>query len=266
MNPRRIYAVFLRYMMLLRSSPQRFFQIIIWGTLDIILYGYLTKYLNAVGQSTFDFVPALLGGIILLGILVRFQQGTTTPVLEDIWSNNLLNFFASPLRVSEYVLGLIASSMVIASVATTIMVLLAYALFGFSIFAVGAPLAGFLLILFLFGVALGILGATIVLRFGPSAEWFVWPITAVLSPFVGVLYPISVLPEWMQYISALLAPTYVFEGMRGILLAGQFSPPTLLIGAGLAAVSVAAAQFLFLRTYANIVRKGLIARYSAESA
>src|SRR3989338_11137370 len=264
MSIRRIHAIFLRYMILLWRTPQRLMQILIWGGLDVILFGFLTKYLNTMGEAQFAFVPTLLGGIILLDVLMRFQQGTTTPVLEDIWSNNLLNYFASPLRISEYVLGLIASSLVTSALATSVMVLLAYAAFGFSLFDLGAPLAGFIIVLFLFGIALGIVGATIVLRFGPSAEWYVWPMTAVLSPFVGVLYPIDVLPPFMQAVSQVLAPTYVFEGMRDILLRGEFSPGELVIGLVLALISVALAQLLFMRTYKSVVRMGLLARYSAE--
>lgn len=265
MRTKRIYAVFLRYMMLLRGSPQRVMQILIWGSLDVVLFGFLTKYLNEVGNAEFDFVPALLGAIILLDILGRVQQGTTTPLLEDIWSNNLLNYFASPLRISEYVLGLIATAFLTATLATIVMVLIAHVTFGFSLLSLGLPLAGFLLILFLFGIALGIFGATIVLRFGPSAEWYVWPMTFVLSPFVGVLYPVSVLPQWMQAISSILAPAYVFEGMRSILVSGQFMVSDLLAGLALSLAAAALAQFIFIRTYKTVVRMGLLARYSAES-
>ena len=37
-------------------------------------------------------------------------------------------------------------------------------------------------------------------------EWFVWPIPALLSPFAGVFYPLSTLPHWMQVIAHLLPP------------------------------------------------------------
>ncbi|MBI4080061.1 ABC transporter permease [Candidatus Kaiserbacteria bacterium] len=265
MNPRRIYAVFLRYMLLLWGSPQRLFQIVIWGSFDVIVFGYLTKYLNAVSEAQFSLISALLGGIIFLDILARFQHGVATPVLEDIWSNNLLNYFASPLRVSEYILGLIGSSIVVAGLATAMMVFVAQIVFGFSLFTLGMPLALFMLILFFFGIALGIFGATIVLRFGPSAEWFVWPMTFVLSPFVGVLYPISILPQWMQAISSILAPSYVFEGMRSILISGEFSPSGIGVGLVLSVATVAIAQFIFMRTYKTVVKKGLLARYSAET-
>jgi len=265
MNLKRSYAVFIRYMMLLRDSPQRLIQIFVWGGLDVVLWGFLTKYLSSVGGDTFSFVPALLGAVILLDFLSRVQQGTATPALEDIWSNNLLNFFASPLTIGEYVLGLVASSVVTTILALATMTAIAFFAFGFSILSFGLSLLGFLFVLFLFGITMGVVAAGIVLRFGPSAEWFVWPMTVVLAPFMGVFYPISVLPQWMQLISHLLPPSYVFEGMRAIVLGTPLSSSTLWIGAGLGIVYVVLAQLFFMRVYRKVVAMGLLARYSAES-
>ena len=112
---------------------------------------------------------------------------------------------------------------------------------------------------------MGIIGCALVLRLGPSAEWFIWPIPAFLSPFAGVFYPISTLPHWMQYISRLLPPSYVFEGMRAIVSGGGASKIHLLAGGGLAAGYIFLAACFFSMIHRFAVRNGLIARYSAES-
>ncbi len=264
-NFNRAYAVFLRYMILLWGNPQRLVQIFVWGSFDVILWGFLTRYLNAVGSAGFSFVPTLLGGIILSDFLSRVQQGTTTPALEDIWSSNLLNYFASPLRIGEYIVGLIGAAIVTTTLSMTVMLLIAM-FFGFSIVTYGFSLAGFVLVLFLFGVCLGTVGAAIVLRYGPSSEWFIWPMVYVLTPFIGVFYPLSVLPQWMHAISYLLPPSYVFEGMRAVVIGTPSSLPPLWIGMVLAVVDVALAALFFRRMYRTVVRLGLLARYSAEGA
>lgn len=137
--------------------------------------------------------------------------------------------------------------------------------FGLSISIYGLMLVPFLLVLFLFGIALGIFGCAVVLRLGPASEWFIWPIPVIISPFAGVFYPVSTLPHWMQLISRLLPPAYVFEGMRTILSGGGFSGTALLWGGGLAILNVVCAYWFFARIYRHAVRTGLIARYSAES-
>jgi ABC-2 type transport system permease protein len=123
----------------------------------------------------------------------------------------------------------------------------------------------FLLVLFLSGVALGIFGSGLVLRLGPAAEWFVWPIPAIVSPFVGVFYPLSTLPPWMQCLAHLLPPSYVFEGMRIILGGGAAPGRMLALGVLLAAAYVVLACWFFARIYRYGVRTGLLARYSAEN-
>jgi len=120
-------------------------------------------------------------------------------------------------------------------------------------------------VLFLFGIALGIIGCAMVLRLGPSAEWFIWPIPALLSPFAGVFYPIATLPLWMRVIARLLPPSYVFEGMRAIVLRQPFHLATLGVGVVLSIAALLLACWIFTRVYRYAVRTGLIARYSAES-
>ena len=222
MNVTRIYAIFVRQIFILRDNPMRLIPYFLWAVLDIVLWGFITKYIHAEGPSL-GFVPTLLGAVLLWDFLVRVQQGVTMPFLEDVWSKNFLNIFASPLRVSEYMTGFVLTSIVTSSAGLVVMLLLASGLFGLSLFNLGLLLVPYFMILFLFGIALGIVGTALVLRFGPSAEWLIWPIPAMLGPFVGIFYPVAVLPGWMQWVSYILPPTYVFEGMRSALLSGAFS-------------------------------------------
>jgi ABC-2 type transport system permease protein len=160
----------------------------------------------------------------------------------------------------------VLTSILTSLVGLLVMLLLATAGFGLEIFSYGLAIIPFLLVLFLFGVALGITGTALVLRFGPAAEWFVWPIPAMISPFAGVFYPVSTLPAWMQYLAYALPPSYVFEALRGI-VAGQSPNLTYLaISAILSIVYILLCAWYFRSVYQRAVRTGLLARYSAESA
>jgi ABC-2 type transport system permease protein len=202
---------------------------------------------------------------LLWDFFTRVMQGVTTTFLEDVWSRNFLNMFATPLSISEYISGLVLSSIGTSAVGLIIMIVLATTFFGLSFFSYGLMLVPFLLVLFLFGIALGIVGSGLVLRLGPAAEWFVWPIPALVSPFAGVFYPLATLPRWMQYIAHLVPPAYVFEGMRRIVSGGAVSSAALIVGGCLAVLYILLACWLFTRIYRHAVRTGLIARYSAET-
>jgi ABC-2 type transport system permease protein len=144
------------------------------------------------------------------------------------------------------------------------MLVLATALFGLSFFSLGAMLVPFLGVLFLFGIALGILASALVMRLGPASEWLIWPLPALLSPFAGVYYPLATLPPWMQAMGRLLPPSYVFEGMRTLVNGGPFSPVPLLAGLLLAVLQIALAAAFFAHVFRYAVRTGLLARYQAE--
>ena len=265
MNMARVGAIVLRQFYLMRGSPARVFPLFAWIAIDIVLWGFITRYLTAVAHTGFDFVPALLGAVLLWNFLTRVMQGVTLAFFEDVWSRNFLNFFATPLRISEYLAGLIATGIITSVLGLAVMLALAYAAFGLSFAAYGLAMAPFLFVLFLSGIALGVFGSALVLRLGPASEWLIWPIPTLVSPFAGVFYPIGILPMWMQLVAKVLPPSYVFEGMRAI-MAGEPVPwATLTWGAALAAGYVALACWTFSAVYRKAIRSGLIARYSAES-
>ena len=260
----RVNAIVLRQYYLLRGSFSRFVPLFAWVTVDIILWGFITTYLSKLSPG-FNFVSTLLGAVLLWDFFTRVMHGITIAFLEDVWSRNFLNFFASPLSLSEYLLGLVITGIATSFIGLVTMLLLASLVFGLSFFVYGALFVPFLLVLFSFGIALGILACAMVLRMGPSSEWFVWPIPMIVSPFVGVFYPLSTLPHWMQIMSHALPPSYMFEGMRTVVFGGAVSWHGLAIGVALSVVYIILACWVFSLVYRHAVKTGLIARYSAES-
>ena len=265
MNLNRTFAIVLRQYYLMRGSFSRILPLFLWVAIDMVLWGFLSKYLNTVTSAGMDFVPKLLGAVLLWDFLTRVMQGVTIAFLEDVWSRNFLNFFATPLTVSDYVGGLVITSVLTSLVGLAVMLLLATTVFGLSFFSYGLMAIPYVSILFVSGISLGILGSAMVLRLGPSSEWFIWPIPIMISPFAGVFYPVATLPAWMQMVSLALPPSYVFEGMRTSLASGAVSVPSLITGGVLSLGYLALACWVFQRTYRHAIRTGLIARYSAES-
>ncbi|MCP2500782.1 MAG: ABC transporter permease [Deltaproteobacteria bacterium] len=261
----RTSAIVLRQFFLLRGSPVRVIPLFAWVAIDIVLWGFITRYLNTIAKAGFDFVPVLLGAVLLWDFFTRVMHGVTMAFLEDVWSRNFLNLFASPLTIAEYLCGLVLSSIATSSVGLLMMVVLASAVFGLSFLGYGLLLVPFLLALFLFGIALGIFGSALVLRFGPASEWLVWPVPALLSPFAAVFYPVSTLPHWMQHVSRLLPPTYVFEGIRAILTGDDHGGAALAWSSFLSVLYILLASWFFSRIHRQAVRSGLLARHSAES-
>lgn len=261
----RVGAIVLRQLYLIRTSFSRVLPLFIWVAVDILLWGFLTRYLNRVAAAGFNFMPAMLGAVLLWDFFIRIMQGVTMSFFEDVWSRNFLNIFSTPISLREYLTGMVLTSIATSSIGIAVMFLLAVWIFGFSFLSYGIVIIPFLLVLFLFGIALGIAASALVLRLGPAAEWFIWPIPAVISPFVGVLYPISVLPQWMQAVSRVLPPSYVFESLRAVVFGGGVSWAYLFLSLGLTLLYIFLSCLFFQLTYRHALNSGLIARYSAEN-
>jgi ABC-2 type transport system permease protein len=255
----------LRQFYLLRGSPSRALPLFAWIAIDIVLWGFITRYLDAVAKPGFDFVPAVLGAVLLWDFLSRVMQGVTMAFFEDVWSRNFLGVFASPLSVADYVLGLVLTGVLSSLIGLAVMIAIAALAFGLSFASYGVAIVPCLFVLFLFGIALGVAGSAIVLRLGPAAEWLIWPIPAVLAPFACVYYPLAMLPVWLRPLSLVLPPTYVFEAIRAIAAGGAPPYGEIAWALLLAALYILAAGALFANIHRLCVRTGLIARYSAES-
>jgi ABC-2 type transport system permease protein len=261
----RSAAIMLRQFYLMRGSAARVLPLFAWVGVDMVLWGFMSRYLNSLTATRLNFVPTLLGAVLLWDFFTRVMQGVTMTFFEDVWSRNFLNIFASPLCISEYLGGLVMSSIVTSIIGLGFMLTVATGVFGLSFFSYGVVLFPALLVLFMFGIALGIAATGMVLRLGPASEWFVWPIPALMAPFAAVYYPITTLPHWMQYVGRIIPPSYVFQNIRTVVSGGTVSWRGLASGAVLAVIYLVLGSWFFSRMYRHAVRTGLIARYSAET-
>ena len=58
-------AIVLRYYYLIRGSITRFVPLFVWVLIDMLLWGFMSRYLNSVSSTGFNFIPALLGAVLL---------------------------------------------------------------------------------------------------------------------------------------------------------------------------------------------------------
>ena len=214
----RIQAMVLRYWYLLMSSWPRLLELIYWPALQIITWGFLQNYIS---QNDNFFARAggtLIGAVILWDILFRGQLGFSISFLEEMWARNLGNLMMSPLKPIEFLISLMIMSLIRLAIGVIPMTLLALFFFDFNFFAIGLPLIAFFCNLIFTSWSVGIFVSGLVLRNGLGAESIVWTLMFGLMPLACVYYPVSVLPGWLQAVAWTLPPTYVFEGMRALLI------------------------------------------------
>ena len=257
LSARRVSAMVLRYWYLLRSSWPRLLELIYWPAVQMLMWGFLQLYI-ASNASFFAKAASgtFIGGLLLWDILFRGQMGFSISFLEEMWARNIGNLMISPLRPVEFVAALMIMSLVRLAIGMGPVSLLAIAFFGFNLYALGLALAAFFVNLILTSWAVGILVAGLVLRNGLGAESLAWTVMFLLLPLTCVYYPVTVLPAWLQIISWSLPPTYVFEGMRAVLINHVFRGDLMLEAFGLNVAWFVLAASVFVLLFDSARRQG----------
>ncbi len=235
-----------------------------WPTMNMIVWGFMNSFVAEQASATAVVAGIVLGGALLWDFLTRSQFGMLQPFMEEIWARNLGNLFSTPIRPLEYACDLMFLSLLRMTVAMVPCVLLANVFFGYWLPGLGLPLIGFILNLVMTGWWFGFLIVAMLLRFGPSAEWLSWMAVALMSPFVAVYYPVSILPSWLQPVSWALPPTYVFEAMRALANEHQLRLDYLLVSFGLNLVYLAIAFIVYIRTFESARRRSGLLQISSE--
>jgi ABC-2 type transport system permease protein len=246
----------LRYWYLLLSSWPRFVELLYWPTLQIMTWGFLQTY---VSQNANFFARAggtLIGAVMLWDILLRGQLGFSISFLEEMWARNLGNLMMSPLKPIEFLLSLMAMSLIRLAIGLVPMTVLAIILFHFNVFGFGLPLIAFFCNLIFTSWAVGVFVSGLVLRNGMGAESIVWTLMFALMPLACVYYPVGVLPHWLQYLAWALPPTYVFEGMRALLIDHVFRADLMAAALAINAVLLMASFAAFLALLRSAKRHG----------
>ncbi len=240
MNWSKVYGLSLRHFYLIRSSFPRILDLIYWPSIQIFLWGFISKFFTLSSSYYNNTVGVILSAAILYDFLFRSSISYNMMFLEEIWSRNFTNLFISPIKIKEIIAALTLTAIVRTLIGMVPAALLAIPLFGVSIFKIGVPLILLLLSLYIFGITLGLLVTSGLIRYGPSFENIAWASLFFLAPLGCIYYPIEILPGWLQIIAKMLPLVHVFEEMRNILINDIISYSNVLI-----AISISFFYFVF---------------------
>ena len=98
----------------------------------------------------------LLSGLLLWEVVVRGNLSLSIAFLEEMWSRNLGHLFVSPIRSWEMATGIIIAALLRTLLGLIPVSLMAWAFFGYSIYALGLPLIAFFAILQMFSWSIGL--------------------------------------------------------------------------------------------------------------
>ena len=178
--------------------------------------------------------------------------------LEEIWSRNFTNLFIAPIKLSEIIAALTFTAIFRTLLGLLPAALIAIPLFGVSVFKLGIPLIFLLITLYIFGVTLGLLVTSGLLRYGPSFENIAWASLFFLAPLGCIYYPLEILPEWLQPIAQMLPLVHIFEEMRNILINETINYSQILKAIIISLIYFLAAVLIFYISYSGAKKRGTL--------
>jgi ABC-2 type transport system permease protein len=220
---RKLVMLFRRDLAIARSYRAAFILEFFYALFGAASFYFLSKFIDSPqlqrslpqGTTYFSFV--------LVGIAFFDYLGVALHTFDESLQNARQNGTLENLLVTQTSLPLILAGsslypFVLLSLRTTIYLGWGAALFGFPLRS--ANWLGAICILAASVLAfsgLGILSASYLLVFkrGNPVNWAVLGVSSVVG---GMMYPVSVLPVWLQYLARLVPVTYSLEGMRAALL------------------------------------------------
>ena len=258
MNFNRIYGLFLRHMYLIIGSIPRIIDLIYWPTIQILLWGFISKFFSLNSDYYNNTVGVILTAAILYDFLFRSSISYNIMFLEEIWSRNFTNLFITPIKKSEIIASLTITAIIRTLIGLVPVSLFAIPLFGVSIYELGFILFALLVNLHIFGITLGIFVSSGLIRYGPAFENIAWATLFLLAPLGCIYYPIEILPDWLQSIAKSLPLVYIFEEVRNILIYQTYSVINIFKATMITFLYFSTAVFIFCIAFEKSREKGTL--------
>lgn len=256
MSLQRILGVFFRYFYVLKKGPQQLSDLFYWPLIDILLWGLTSVWIQSQSHAP-DLPLILMTGLIFWQITWRGSIDVSVSLLMEFWHRNLVNLFSTPLKLSEWMSGIILLCLSKLVITVGFGAIAVYVLYALNVFSVGWAFLPFAASLLIFGWALGFFASSIIIYWGHQVEALAWMIGFLFAPFSAVFYPLAILPTWAQHIAWCLPTTYIFEGMRMILHTGTFPFHYFWISMSLNALFLTGALLVFNIMFKKSRAKGL---------
>lgn len=163
--------------------------------------------------GTTDIVGYLFLGMLALNLASAGFWGVAFSIKQELDAGTLEPAWLTPTRRETFVVGMTLSGLIIAVIATVILVLIGIWLFGAELaprLAIAAPV---LTVASVGVLGIGYLVGAVVLRMR-DANFFVDAADFIFVVLSGAAFPIIVLPELVRWVSYLLPTTHALDLMR----------------------------------------------------
>ena len=264
MSGSTVLALARRDFALTRSYRLSIISDVAWGVLNLLVYFFISKLVTTgvedlgSAPSYFSFTVA---GIVMSLVIYATSTGVAYRVRDEQLTGTLEILCAQPLRAVDLALGVISFPLGFSVIRAA--AYLAIAALALDLDAPDADWAGVIVMLVTAGMAfapIGILAAAAAIVF-KRAMSIAGAIIFAMTFVSGALFPVSVLPEWLQSIGQLMPTWFAFEGLRNALFDGGGWTGDALALVVFGVVALPCAVWLLAAAISQAKRQGTLGQY-----
>lgn len=189
-----------------------------FSSISVVVFGLLAQYLGGLNSQE---TTAVIFGLIMWEMVRVVQYGITVGMMWDVWSKNFSSLFVTPLTMTEFVLGQLISSLVKSISVSALLSVVCWFLFGLWAPSLGFVWIPYFLLLSIMGWATGMVIMALIIRFGTDIQSLAWGLIFMFQPISAIVYPVSALPDPVEWVAYLSPMTYVTESLRHQLATGD---------------------------------------------
>src|SRR3989344_1399246 len=132
----RISGLAVRHLYPLRRDFDLLSDMIYWPLIDMVIWGVTSQWLSE-SSGTTNLLVAVLLGLVLWNIIWRSQAEVSRNLMDEIWNNNLVNMFSTPLKLSEWIIGVLLLSFIKTAITLSLVTLAVLLLYSVNVFILG---------------------------------------------------------------------------------------------------------------------------------
>lgn len=235
-----------------------------WGVIDLLLYYFISKIVDP-GDADLGGAPSYfafaVAGIVMSLVVYATSSEIAYRLRDEQLTGTLEILCAQPIRSVELAVGLTAFPLVFAVVRAVFY--LALAALALDLGTADADWPGVIAMLVAAGLAfapIGVLAAALTIAFKRAAS-IANVIVFGMTFISGALFPIEVMPEWLQTIGQAMPTWFAFEGLRTALFEGSGWGSDALALVVFGVVAMPCAVWLLSASLGHAKRQGTLSQY-----
>lgn len=253
----RISALMLRHIIPTFRDPIRITDMFYWPLVDITLFGFMASWAQEKMVDNAGFMLALVTCLACWYFVQRTTLEIARNLLMEIWDNHLINLLATPITLAELMLTFMALGVIQALITFVYSLGVIWLFYGQNVFAILPSLFPFMLLLIACGWIIGFLITALLFSFGKTLETLTWAVLWFFAILSGAFYPITLLPAWIQKVAYLFPATYLFEGIREMIINERAPGYYLAMGFALVVIHFIIAATVLKYCFARSKERGL---------